>query len=524
MHVYGDDEHPVHAWNAVDVLVDGLLQHGEVIGVANGGLIIDFRCAAQRAQFVEYGRIFRFSDEYDFVFTAYVMQILLRRPIDGAWIWYPGEVSCLTSYINEAFEYVKVQLPHGRVLELVPYGQLRPPPTDKEYEGSRVMEDDFVVRCCRLPEVCCSGGSQLVKELFKWHLTRRFPIVCIAFSSCTQTLDYLQRQDASPLKAHQVESVYAWAQTEEASGCTSTAAQKIFRLVRPANIHAAGVTDPTDGADEARLLLPVELLVEVFQSLDSIDRFRCRRVCPLWNDILTTDAYFSDVRVSREDADYGGVSHVIVRMGTADLFWLPACLLKCLNSTTKMVVITKLPLHRCFHTRNLINDILKRNRIRALVLSDCRFGEGMQFVWVLDNLAELIMEIRQCNTVILKNCSVGDENLRAVVAQHAFSNPMSQEEVLWQLWDLCESCLVLKKPLVGSALAERIAECAGHKRDVKMGDKIVEVLNYYQSLDPRPTTHYRQREWTVSTLSELDVGKLTVLTMTALGKRMDPAK
>ncbi|XP_055353176.1 uncharacterized protein LOC129599064 isoform X2 [Paramacrobiotus metropolitanus] len=90
MHLYGGE---MDAWNAVDVQVDGQLQHGRVINMVDGGLIVDFGCHAQHSQFVEYGRIFRWSPSFgnsgEGTFWMAV-SVLLRRPTDGAWIWHIG--------------------------------------------------------------------------------------------------------------------------------------------------------------------------------------------------------------------------------------------------------------------------------------------------------------------------------------------------------------------------------------------------------------------------------------------------
>ncbi|XP_055353210.1 uncharacterized protein LOC129599095 [Paramacrobiotus metropolitanus] len=265
--------------------------------------------------------------------------------------------------------------------------------------------------------------------------------------------------------------------------------------------------------------LPTELLVEVFQSLDSIGRFRCHRVCPLWNTLLTTEAYFLDVRVSGHDADYGNLPYQV-----DDLYWAPACLLKCLRSTTKMVVITNLDFDKCKDIAELLNVILSRSRIPTLVLYDCWFGIGMAVMEptaeVMECLADAVAGCRQCDRVMLKNCSICDDQLRAAVGQHSFI-PQAREVVAMQLWDLFERCLVLKRPLIQPVLAEWIADCVAHKRNEQLEKHIIPALNTYQRIDPRPSTHYRHRKWTVSSISELDASKMTTLTAAALNEGID---
>ncbi|XP_055355900.1 uncharacterized protein LOC129601184 [Paramacrobiotus metropolitanus] len=207
MHVYGDNRHHSNAWNAVDVLVDGLLQHGDVIDVAKGGLIIDFRRAGHRAQFVKYGRIFRFSNSQEASATA--VQVLLHRLPDGAWIWYPGTTVDMGDYHNEHLVCVQVPL-YGTIPELVPRDQVRPPPADGEWEKFRVLEKDFVVRLGKLPDACGADGSQLAGEIFQRDLALWFDVWCISLSQCKRTLQYLQRQDASPVKSRRLEPTHSF--------------------------------------------------------------------------------------------------------------------------------------------------------------------------------------------------------------------------------------------------------------------------------------------------------------------------
>ncbi|XP_055340979.1 uncharacterized protein LOC129590031 [Paramacrobiotus metropolitanus] len=456
MHLHGDDDYPLLAWNAVDVLVDGHLQHGYVINKAQGGLIIDFRCSAQRAQLIEYGRIFRlttFSSLTENV-PRTAVQVLLRRPPDGALIWYSGTVVSLGSYSNDAFETVQVQLPHGTVQEWVLRGQLCPLSSVVNLEKGRVEEKHFVLRSCHLPAAFCADGSPLLGEIFQWQLTRRFDARSVAFNR--STLWYLQRQYASPVTARQVESVYAWAKQQEASGgtlCTSRTAQQILRRVA----QQRNVDDPDGGVWP----LPPELVVAVFQSLDSIERFRCRRVCSLWNSILTTEAYFPDVRVSGIDADYE------MPFNANDLFWAPAGLLKCLSHTTTMVVISDMTFFSCKNIHHLFQHILNASRVQTLVLRGCGNPAAENVFQAVADLADLIVRCWPTfDRVILKNCSICDADLRAVIAQRSFStHSYMRQDIALQLVDLMENSLAVEKQLDRPALAEWMADVVARGAD-----------------------------------------------------------
>ncbi|XP_055328341.1 uncharacterized protein LOC129581354 [Paramacrobiotus metropolitanus] len=51
---------------------------------------------------------------------------------------------------------------------------------------------------------------------------------------------------------------------------------------------------------EIGLALPVVLLKEVFQSLDTVDRQRCRRTCPLWEALFTSTELCQEVRAMQQ--------------------------------------------------------------------------------------------------------------------------------------------------------------------------------------------------------------------------------
>ncbi|XP_055337372.1 uncharacterized protein LOC129587588 [Paramacrobiotus metropolitanus] len=507
MHLYRDDKHPINAWNAVDVLVDGLLQHGHVVNVAKDGLIIDFHCAGQRAQLIKYGRIFRFPSSSSSIISddtlppATAVQVLLHHPPDGAWIWYHGTIVGLADYLNKSFECVQVPLLDA-IQELVPRGQVRPPPADGDREGCRVMEKDFVVRCARLPDACAADGSQLVREIFQKKLARGFNIVCVSLSVPKRTLQYLQRQDARPLKSKDLEEVYTCSQLNGTRPSPS----------RSEHEAAASITAPPGDGDG--IPLPPVLLLEVFRSLDSIRRVRCRRVCALWNTLLITDGYFPDVRVSG-NAEYGVLPYY------ADDYLVTACLLKRLTRATAVVVLANLGSHNePNHLISLIDHIIDGSRLRAVVFHQCEFSLnlGLTFPHLMGDITSLVMGCSKCGQVIMKNCRIYDIHLEAVVTQHVFTMP-SYEQTEIRMWDLFERGLVLDKPVNREALVEWIdgwlAQYAMNEDD-GMEELILTTLCYYQGSDPRPSTHYRDHPWTMLNLSDLDVTKLTTLTGTAL--------
>ncbi|XP_055344443.1 uncharacterized protein LOC129592431 [Paramacrobiotus metropolitanus] len=506
MLLYGD-EGSVCVWNSVDVLVEGQLQHGRVINVADGGLIIDFQCASQRAQFVAYGRIFRCYPNW--LIPTDDVQVLLRRRADAAWLWYPGNVVDLDF---EDANCVEVSLPHGTVRELLPWEQVRPPLSHVDLEERRVMPGHFVVRWCRLAVPHWAGVSQRVGQIFRWELQRRCDALCICVKN--QTMDYLQRQIDNPLTTEQVEGVYKLARMAKRSDVTSGPIVPVFPHRVVPSVAPLRRKRKLSGGDRDGVPLSVELLVEIFQSLNSLGRVRCRRVSSLWNALLTTDAYFPDVRVSGHWLDYDALHYA-----EHTTYWAAVCLLKCLRHATKTVVLSHLDVSEWRELTAVINYIRPARRLPVLVLCGCDLGEP--FDWakdVIGSTAQLAVQ-SGCQRLVWVNCRFADRALQAVVTQHAF-RVQSPEAMEVQLWDLLESSLQLQKPLDRSAIAQWIAESVAQQRNYDIEMILLGLWNY-QSADPRPATPYRGREWTASMLAQLDATQLTTLTTAYLHDWLD---
>ncbi|XP_055337373.1 uncharacterized protein LOC129587589 [Paramacrobiotus metropolitanus] len=193
---------------------------------------------------------------------------------------------------------------------------------------------------------------------------------------------------------------------------------------------------PTSTSNGDGMPLQPVLLLEVFRALDSIRRCRCRRMCPLWNTLLCTDGHFADVRVSGHKAGYGAVSHY----SHAYTYWLVAGAIKCLRSTTRMVVLSQLHsgnLRQHIHMTGLLQCLVSSGRLRALVFHDCTFymGAGITFPRFIWQTAELIAGCSPlADSVILKKGRLSDGGLHATVALHSFSG-QSPQETERQLWD-----------------------------------------------------------------------------------------
>ncbi|XP_055355593.1 uncharacterized protein LOC129600935 isoform X2 [Paramacrobiotus metropolitanus] len=76
---------------------------------------------------------------------------------------------------------------------------------------------------------------------------------------------------------------------------------------------------------EKYLALPLEVLKEIFLSLDTVDRVRCRRTCHLWARLLAADDVGSEVRVALP-------GHRV-----RDIYALYACVAKSITPATRTI-------------------------------------------------------------------------------------------------------------------------------------------------------------------------------------------
>ncbi|XP_055348029.1 uncharacterized protein LOC129595138 [Paramacrobiotus metropolitanus] len=505
----------VATWNAVDVLMDGLLQHGHVVSVVDGGLLIDWQCGlgpqreSAHVQLVEYGRIFQCRQpvlarpripvphddecsEEDVDHEGLSVQVLLRRhPNPGAaWIWYPGTAVPVASYHYEHFVWVQVQLSDGQgiVEELLPWMQVRavtPPAGAGPDSGlARVVQGAFVIRSCHLP---ASASSRIAPALLLKQVLggRRGRVLFVSLFN--QTLLYLQRETDTPLTAEQVEGFCAEEdERRRYSACEANSHwlwQQLQLLgvsvIRP---HSRKVSIPVASGSGTgaclRLPLPTELLLEVFRCLDSVGRVRCWRVCAAWHRILRTTGNFPDVCVSATEGEYGPTPwffESVPQAGVGGQYWVVACLLKCLTARTQLAVFIHLQVHHARQLAAPLQHVLRpsRRRLPTLVFYDCDFGGRTCVDGLIGRTVDLAVRCN-CERMVWKQCcmvtqTAGKRQL-ALVPLQAFST-QSQPEMERQLRAVWEENRGLQPPpvaprqLLPAAAAIADSTCIGQPRD-----------------------------------------------------------
>ncbi|XP_055354680.1 uncharacterized protein LOC129600243 isoform X3 [Paramacrobiotus metropolitanus] len=379
--------------------------------------------------------------------------------------------------------------------------------TDGKFkERQRVKPNEFVIRACPLPVGYWSEASPQLVDILKVRMNKQYSILCTAVLS--QTLLYLQEQYDTSLTAEQLQDECDKAKQELTSGGSLSTQQRPIGV-----LQTGGETRKTAGKPHC-LPLPTELLLEVFQSLDSIERIRCRRVCHVWNSILTTKAYFPDVRVFGQAGYYEDFSWD----GT---YWMLACLFKCLTNATKMVVISDLDRGGFLHVPTPIKRVFnERRQIPLVVMYECELDEECEGVpYLIGCLARKVWEC-SCARMIWSGGCIYYDRRTVLVEQHTFT-VRSRADAEVQMWDLFENLQAAEKSFDVKALAEWIADCLVHQRSREI-DNVLWRLNEYQSPDPRPTSQYRGVKWTVSNISDLDVKKLSMLTVAFLSECIKP--
>ncbi|XP_055357029.1 uncharacterized protein LOC129602092 [Paramacrobiotus metropolitanus] len=313
-------------------------------------------------------------------------------------------------------EFVEVQLPHGTVTELLLSGQMRV----AEPQQRPVARDDFVIRCCPLPAACWSEDPHWLGHLFKDEMGCYLDCEILCTAVLSQEILYLQRQNDTPLSPAQLKEVHK-------RGCA------VRHALPPVLVGSTPIPSPPWNGrkeDGEALSLPLELLTEIFQALDSIERVRCRRVCPLW-DTLLTSSYFPDVRVSGKDGQYG-------RLPDCDegLFWVMAGLQKCLRPATKKAVIMQLYGNTTHNLAEPLNHTFNTSRrLPTLVFQDCELGGN--YYSVHDAIGFVAEEAVQsvCKRMVWRECRI-ITSTAITIAQNAFSE---RSRVTW--WCSCSITL-----------------------------------------------------------------------------------
>ncbi|XP_055349063.1 uncharacterized protein LOC129595953 [Paramacrobiotus metropolitanus] len=526
MHIYEDTERSVDDWNSVDVEIDGQLQHGHVIGLEekprNGNtplrLIVDFGGPSQQAVLVEYGKIWDCSAHRSTrVHEGDEVEVLLHEGRDRPWKWYRGKM--LIRRFNQLYHMalVEVMVNGQSRRELLPWQQIR----DRAGEAVKpqpIAAGHFVMRTCSVPNgfwtLQPSVASWLLRRM-QFHLHLQFVKVLSQEMHCLM----VRRRPEGPLRDEDVAANFEFARMEFGGS--------VFCGKRPKTIEEWDGERKREKPlclEEGDLPLSLNVLKEVFLSLDTIDQQRCRRTCQLWETMLSSLDVRSVVRVSVQNP-----SESAAVMWDRNYF-LYACIFKLITPATRTVSIRgAMPPSRHRWNLRVANEsvsLIKKVlggaglRLDRLIMDQRSMKIAYDYPWTrlsFEVFAHLSKLLSCCDHVILKSYvfALSDEN-RAPLMEFRIPAAVFTREPIdhAQIADMLEQHLSYEGPPID---VQHIAQCLASRIDMShKANNVKKILERYQSGDPRPSAYYRKHPWTLNNVAGVDVAKLNRMCLYAL--------
>ncbi|XP_055342480.1 uncharacterized protein LOC129591022 [Paramacrobiotus metropolitanus] len=525
----------MYQWNAVEVLINGALQHGVVVGLASGdnanrGLLIDFDCPQRHSEFATFDSIFSGPYLAPGSWDAWKkpawaekhpLQALMRVGRDRAWTWCPVKFIlpenaqlCKALFSDIRCGLVEVQWGDAQTKELIPLPQIRGVPSPEDLQVRRGHPESFVSRECRLPRGYWSAPPEATRRLWE-RLGREFSACCIAVR--TECFTYFQRHDELPISPDRLDSTFDYfiqhpSTHNSGRGETEGRPEGEWinrRFVPPLRRVKA---PPTEAHRTSRgIPLASEILSEVFQSLDSVERVRKRRVCRLWEAVLDAGALGNPLWISCRYPFH------TVRDAETEQFILAGGLLKYATPTTDTVILED-SLELAYRSRDvyeLLTTLVQSRRFTTLVLSRCDFSDqdfdfGDYLEWINERLSAVAAT---CSVVVWRDCKMALTYTSAQVTFARFDLRDTPARRLAQLWEVYERSLVSPEVIDVPRLAAWVARCvSAPDTDACFG--ILLVLNEYVGADPR--TLPPRSAWTMENLIDLDVFSLPRVAQFAL--------
>ncbi|XP_055357042.1 uncharacterized protein LOC129602101 [Paramacrobiotus metropolitanus] len=536
MYWYDDAERSVYAWNAVDVEVNGLLQHGHVIGLDESDgdaprLIVDFQCMAQRSVLMDHGKAYdcsrkgksdkmpeplEWTDRFSSAAAGpghLTVEVLLRAHSNQPWTWFPAKL-LLFRFANRKYAFAEAVLGEQRVREVLPVSQIRQPSKTETLQKKLLPPGHFTIRTCSVPDGYWLTMEPAMPAMFRKDLQRECRIHLVSVRS--HTLHYLQRSAEPPISDEDARKSVKHVMFRIDHGL-----DPLLRI--PNNEASEPRRKAAATGNERGLPLPPELLTEVLTSLSTVDRQRCRRTCQLWEDILTSADGSRDLRLSLQEPSF---SARVERDWSAD-YAVYGCIFKHFTPVTRTISL---------HDREVSDD-------SGMELEDTTYAsQAMDYIkQVLDDGASGIERFilhQRSMSIMAFNYSLAEyfDSVAALYSSWAaccrriiwkdsvlkYTDGFGMTELEFripyavfnlntldaaQIWELFERALCWNNWLDVECLAQQTTDLV-HRKSETACSKLVELLEAYQEPDPRPSAHYFGRKWTVGNLDCLDVRKL----------------
>ncbi|XP_055339121.1 uncharacterized protein LOC129588775 [Paramacrobiotus metropolitanus] len=536
MHLYENgNRSAIYRWNSVYVELDGMLQHGNVIGleeVAGGSkrLIVDFGYPDQRSVSIEYGKILDCSDKMkaDATWTSSSNQlsglltgaddsasveVLIRDRPSHPWKRYPSKLllhqHCMEDLTNDAV--VEVRLANHIIHELLPRKQMRLP-LSKEARRLRVLQPGhFVLRSCQFGE----GFWTTLEPEIAARVHREIDDTRIV-SVVGETMVYLQRHADKPLEEENLSKMFTLLLDNIRNSIKRETRYKSPIVMKQAE---------TASNDELSLNLPVELLKEVFLILDTIERQRCRRICPLWNEVITSPELCRDVHVHLypkqtnifPNSHYGAFASIFKHFTsmTRTVFVRDAVIFG-IDSKGREIQSSAGAAITCI--RHLLETTGTRLDLVVLIDSNTSvFGRHWNLGDYFNNLAQAYtgMAVRGAR-IIWRNCSLSYcEERYSIVFRIPHAGFCLRTINATHIWNLFEEHLDYGKPLEADLTAQWIEEQIT-TNSTRNCVSVIQILDACQSCDPRPPAYLFNRKWTLDNLGSLQIGGLNRLCLYGL--------
>ncbi|XP_055356417.1 uncharacterized protein LOC129601573 [Paramacrobiotus metropolitanus] len=474
MFLFETDGRKINARNAVDVKIDGLLQHGFLLGREEKPgddstpprLIVDFGCTSQRSVLVESGTVSAgYMDRYCHSDVGTVVQVLLREGPDRPWRWYPGKL------LLRRFKRLK----HVALVEVMVGGQCR-----RELIPNRQIWD----RAATLS-------------------TTHKPVMGIPSKSTANKV------------------------STNVTGCP----QRKVAKRKPAKAIDEPKRKRPLRVDQCRLALPFEVLKEIFHSLDTVDRLRCRRTCQLWETLLTSAELCQVMRVSRR-----GESSSLPVVWDCN-YAMYGCILKHITAATRIICIRDTQRFCAASPSDadevvdLIKEVLDDAGLRidsvivhqrSIRLSLSTYARWKMGVFSMEMAAQKARLGSCCGRLIFKNYGVTMESEYGTGCVH-FRIPAAISNA--GLVDEAQTVELFERHLVSEGLpldVERISICMSDLIGIKENAKeVIKILHDYQSCDPRPSAHYRGRQWRMDDVADVELAKLNRFSLYALSRFLE---
>ncbi|XP_055349169.1 uncharacterized protein LOC129596039 [Paramacrobiotus metropolitanus] len=295
--------------------------------------------------------------------------------------------------------------------------------------------------------------------------------------------------------------------------------------------------------------LPVELWLEVFSHLDTMTQTALRVVCPGWNSILESPTLTANILITNSGSNKKKSSGRLEYDLLSPIF-------KCLTASTQRIVVVNqrrlmeakdfllnVPqmihyvavrnggIHlKTVHWVNLQYRLVFGNRYDHVGYNQCVLhrGESTEYGKLslsavgLHDFIELCRDL-PCKAVQLNGCTVLLEwtifgGSPSELRLHLLNNsPKVKVKTLpdfgCEMWDVLEAAL----PALSSEQLETLSEwlqshTALQNADSKSTKIICKALCATQTVDPRLSSHYREKQWCIEGLQNLKMEKLSHLT------------